>query len=193
MHAHSDDDAQDGAKFDDGVLVQKEKLLADAIAGREAQLAKLDREYHALKQRVCDVTEQNIARLVLELDTGGNIRLEDGKPSDIWHSSCVDLVNSRFNRAQFAPHGIVGINVRRVTRVHNRFLRNRFETRMDAVLAKQAEQAAKSKASAAGEDAEELSAALMRAFCRTWGKFFRERAALWTALPPRGDTYRVSA
>lgn len=31
------------------------------------------------------------SRLLVELDTGGNIRLEDGKPSDLWHGSCIDL------------------------------------------------------------------------------------------------------
>ena len=37
----------------------------------------------------------------VELETGGNIRLEDGKPSDVWYSSCVDLVNSRFLAAEY--------------------------------------------------------------------------------------------
>ena len=36
----------------------------------------------------------------VELETGGNIRLEDGKPTDVWHSSCVDLVTSRFLAAE---------------------------------------------------------------------------------------------
>ena len=95
-------------------------------------LLQLSRELGALKQRVNAVSEQNIARLLLELDTGGNIRLEEGSPSDVWYTSCVDLVNSRFSPTDFAPHGIAGIRVRRVTRVHNRFLRNRFEARMEA-------------------------------------------------------------
>jgi hypothetical protein len=32
-----------------------------------------------------------------ELETGGNIRFEEGKASDKWFTSCVDLVRSRFN------------------------------------------------------------------------------------------------
>ena len=27
----------------------------------------------------------------------GNVRLEDGRPTDLWYNSCVDLVHSRFN------------------------------------------------------------------------------------------------
>ena len=43
------------------------------------------------------MAEQNIHRLMTELETGGNIRFEEGKPSDKWFTSCVDLVRSRFN------------------------------------------------------------------------------------------------
>lgn len=40
----------------------------------------------------------------------GNIRLEDGKPTDLWYSSCVDLVMSRFNPADYDPClGVTGI------------------------------------------------------------------------------------
>lgn len=35
---------------------------------------------------------------MLEFDTGGNIRFEEGKPGDAWFSSCVDLVKSRLVR-----------------------------------------------------------------------------------------------
>jgi hypothetical protein len=31
-----------------------------------------------------------------ELETGGNIRFEEGKSSDKWFQSCVDLIKSRF-------------------------------------------------------------------------------------------------
>ena len=72
------------------------------------------------------MSEQNIHRLMTELETGGNIRFEEGKPSDKWFSSCVDLVRSRFNPETMKFFGIIGINVTRVTRIHNRFLRNRF-------------------------------------------------------------------
>ena len=66
-----------------------------------------------------------------ELETGGNIRFEEGKPTDKWFSSCVDLVRSRFNPETMKFFGIIGINVTRVTRIHNRFLRNRFEEKLE--------------------------------------------------------------
>lgn len=69
-----------------------------------------------------------------ELETGGNIRFEEGKPTDKWFSSCVDLVRSRFNPDQMQFYGIRGIQVTRVTRIHNRFLRNRFEEKLEQLV-----------------------------------------------------------
>ena len=80
------------------------------------------------------MSEQNIHRLMTELDTGGNIRFEEGKPSDKWFSSCVDLVKSRFISEHMKYFGIVNINVNRVTRIHNRFLRNRFEEKLEQLV-----------------------------------------------------------
>jgi len=65
------------------------------VAQAEEMLARM-------KAQVCSISDYNTSRLIVELETGGNIRLEDGKPSDVWYSSCVDLVNSRF--FQQVPH-----------------------------------------------------------------------------------------
>jgi hypothetical protein len=83
---------------------------------------------------VCTISNYNTSRLIVELETGGNIRLEDGKPTDVWYSSCVDLVNSRFFQQDFASHGIADLRVVRVTRIHNRFLRNRFEEKLESLV-----------------------------------------------------------
>ena len=86
------------------------------------------------QHQVCTISNYNTSRLIVELETGGNIRLEDGKPTDVWYSSCVDLVNSRFFQQDFASHGIVDLRVVRVTRIHNRFLRNRFEEKLESLV-----------------------------------------------------------
>lgn len=69
-----------------------------------------------------------------ELETGGNIRFEEGKPSEKWYTSCADLVHSRFHTDQMNQYGIVGVNIKRVTRIHNRFLRNRFEESLEQLV-----------------------------------------------------------
>ena len=50
------------------------------------------------------VSEMTVQRLLLELETGGNVRFEDGKPSDPWYKSCHDLVLSRFCVGDYQVH-----------------------------------------------------------------------------------------
>jgi hypothetical protein len=60
-----------------------------------------------------------IHRMMTELNTGGNIRFEEGKEKDKWYQSCVDLIKSRFTPASMSQFGISGIEVKKVTRIHN--------------------------------------------------------------------------
>ena len=64
---------------------------------KQEVLKDLDAIYETLKKKIYEMSEQNIHRLMTELETGGNIRFEEGRPQDRWFSSCVDLVRSRFS------------------------------------------------------------------------------------------------
>ena len=80
-------------------------------------------------------SENTISRFLVELETGGNIRLEQGKPSELWYSSCVDLLRSRFQAQTFeSKFNIEKLSITNVTRIHNRFLRNRFETEIEVYI-----------------------------------------------------------
>jgi len=124
--------------------MDQEKLLADLeakkalykgrIHDKNEDLRDLETIYECLRRKVYELSELNIHRLITELETGGNIRYEEGKPSDKWFASCVDLVKSRFNPEQMKFFGIMGIDVTRVTRIHNRFLRNRFEEKLEQLV-----------------------------------------------------------
>ena len=72
-------------------------------------------------------------KLLTELDTGGNIRYEEGKETDNWFKSCVNLVDARFHPAQFSKYGINNVRVTKITRIHNRFLRNRFDDKLNQI------------------------------------------------------------
>ena len=63
---------------------------------------------------------------------GGNIRMEVGISKDVWFKSCTDLVMSRFFPLDFLPLAITGMQVLKVTRIHNRFLQDRFERILEA-------------------------------------------------------------
>lgn len=125
--------AQLGVDSTQYLMALRKKLsrLRDALKIKTNEIEAIDSRFEHARQTIAEVTHQQISRLVLELETGGNIRLEDGKPSDPWYSSCVDLMQSRFFAKDFTHCNVGGIWVQRVTRVHNRCLRNYFESRVE--------------------------------------------------------------
>lgn len=66
--------------------------------------------------RCYSLVEAHVARMMLELQTAGNVRLEEGKPGDAWLSSCADLVTSRFGGAEYEALGVTGVTVTGVAR-----------------------------------------------------------------------------
>uniref|UniRef100_A0A8B9JS32 Leucine-rich repeat-containing protein 9-like n=1 Tax=Astyanax mexicanus TaxID=7994 RepID=A0A8B9JS32_ASTMX len=84
-----------------------------------------------------DRKELMVQFLVMELETVGNIRFEEGNTSDAWFSSCYDLLLSRFCALDHKPHNITGIKINRIIRVHNRVLRLRFEDKLHSMLTSQ--------------------------------------------------------
>ncbi|XP_069116713.1 leucine-rich repeat-containing protein 9-like isoform X3 [Argopecten irradians] len=82
-------------------------------------------------QLSCDTL---VNRMVLELESGGNVRFEEGTTSDVWFSSCHDLVLSRFCATDFKDHGISGVKIHRIIRVHNRMLRTQFDEKLVSIV-----------------------------------------------------------
>lgn len=56
------------------------------------------RQLDVFKEVVDQTCKQASSELMLEFDTGGNVRFEEGRPGDVWFSSCEDLVKSRWVR-----------------------------------------------------------------------------------------------
>lgn len=110
-------------------LEKKVSQLSDLILKEYKHLKTLENTKHALKSKIDKSCKENISRLITELETGGNIRFEEGKSSDNWYTSCADLVLSRYVGKDLCP-----LKVTRVTRIHNRFLRNRFEERLENLV-----------------------------------------------------------
>ncbi|KAG1695276.1 hypothetical protein DVH05_020655 [Phytophthora capsici] len=115
-------------------LEKKHECINSYLRDRYSAVYRMNQDFERLRTGLRCTSETNIARLMLELETGGNIRLEDGKPSDAWFGSCVELVRSRLFLPDLQKYGINDIQINRVTRINNRFLRNRFQTRMEEVL-----------------------------------------------------------
>jgi Leucine-rich repeat (LRR) protein len=110
-------------------IEKKVDILSDLMQNEYKHLKTLENTKHALKGKIDKSCKENISRLITELETGGNIRFEEGKPADNWYTSCADLVLSRYVGKDLCP-----LKVTRVTRIHNRFLRNRFEERLESLV-----------------------------------------------------------
>ncbi|CAM9822517.1 unnamed protein product [Scytosiphon promiscuus] len=115
-------------------LIAKGQALSSAVVVVEGVLHKMEEqasEWTAFRGRVFKevvgrACKRAVSELMLEFDTGGNVRFEEGRPGDVWFSSCADLVKSRvmISTGKGSAHGV---KVSRVIRIHNRFLKNRFE------------------------------------------------------------------
>ncbi|XP_029349892.1 leucine-rich repeat-containing protein 9 [Echeneis naucrates] len=79
--------------------------------------------------------EYTVQFLLMELESVGNIRLEEGCSSDLWFTSCCDLLLSRFTPSDYRVFGITGIKINRVIRIFNSALRLRFEDKLHSLLA----------------------------------------------------------
>jgi hypothetical protein len=58
--------------------------------------------YTNVKKYIYARRSWNIHRHIMELETGGNIRLEEGHGNEKWYLSCVDLLRSRFQPEDLA-------------------------------------------------------------------------------------------
>ncbi|GIL49189.1 hypothetical protein Vafri_5338 [Volvox africanus] len=115
-------------------LEAKLAAITTHLGRYSAAEVELEAAFEAASERTYSLLSGLVARMMLELDTAGNIRLEDARPTDMWYPSCLDLVATRFNASDFPGSlGISGMQVTGVTRIHNRWLRSRF----DAALAAQ--------------------------------------------------------
>ena len=53
--------------------------------------------YHKQTVKLLDsLSRTSLNRLEIELETGGNVRFEQGIPNDLWYTTCNDLLLSRF-------------------------------------------------------------------------------------------------
>jgi len=117
---------------DDNISIEqyqaKEKRCKAAIEEIRNLMSALESLKASFSQRVQDMCVNSVARLMVEFDTGGNVRLEEGTPSDVWFTSCIDLCHNRYDASKaHRPYDIHRIDVKRVLRVHNRFMRYRME------------------------------------------------------------------
>ncbi|XP_056616186.1 leucine-rich repeat-containing protein 9 isoform X3 [Triplophysa dalaica] len=113
---------------------QKLQRKLDAVRDRlkiwEQRLKKLEACYQRDLALASDRKEMMVHLLLLELETVGNIRFEEGNTNDPWFTSCYDLLLSRFCAWDYKTHHINGIKINRIIRIHNQALRLRFQDKL---------------------------------------------------------------
>ena len=65
-------------------IVDKLMAIEGRIERWVREIEKVDVWYSAAKRNVEEAVESTIRKLMLELECGGNVRLEEGQPGDIW-------------------------------------------------------------------------------------------------------------
>lgn len=113
------------------LLGAKKTSLLTKLTHKTKALTDISGIVDMLKEKIRLASIRNIQRLLIEYNTGGNIRYEEGNPEDNWYSSCVDLIQARIN-SSVTDDFTLGIT--RVIRIYNRFLRNRFEEKLESLV-----------------------------------------------------------
>lgn len=123
------------AKSESLILAEtKQEALLQRIRHWTDECDRVEQHYKEWCDLARAASSTAIGRLVTELETGGNVRFEDGTPGDdAWYSSCYDLVLSRFCANDYKLNGVEGIKIGRITRVYNRMLRLKFDRKVQAL------------------------------------------------------------
>jgi len=59
-------------------------------------LCRIDTYHQQAVSLLTSLANTSVRRLVAELESGGNVRFEQGFPTDVWYTTCHDLILSRF-------------------------------------------------------------------------------------------------
>nr|XP_057946424.1 leucine-rich repeat-containing protein 9 isoform X2 [Doryrhamphus excisus] len=120
----------------EGMLQKKIDKLKKRLALWSRRLHEIESWYqHHLARATCTM-EDTVQFLLTELQSVGNIRLEEGSATDPWFNSCCELLLSRFSRSEYMSLGVLGIRISRVIRIHNSVLRLRFKEKLHSLLAR---------------------------------------------------------
>ncbi|CAG10553.1 unnamed protein product [Tetraodon nigroviridis] len=114
-------------------ISEKIGALKKRLAFWTRRLDEIDAWFEQKSSQAARMTDYTVQFLLMELESVGNIRLEEGCPAERWFASCCDLLLSRFSLADFKAHGVSGIQINRGVRIHNTAVRLRFEDKFDSL------------------------------------------------------------
>ncbi|KAF4089841.1 hypothetical protein AMELA_G00042860 [Ameiurus melas] len=116
-------------------LETKLEAIRERIKIWDQRLDEVEVRFQQDVAMASDRKDMSILFLVMELETVGNIRFEEGTTSHAWFKPCYDLLLSRFCVWDYKAYNIAGVKINRIVRVHNRVLRLRFEDKLRTMQA----------------------------------------------------------
>ncbi|KAJ3265551.1 Leucine-rich repeat-containing protein 9 [Chytriomyces hyalinus] len=129
---------KDDAAFSTGgseeavALEQSRVRIHQLIDSKRKILANFHQHKKDVTTQIIQQSDMAIRKLLLELETGGNIRFEDDQTNDTWFEICESLVKSMILRSNHASAN-KRIQIHRISKIHNRHLKNSFESRAKAL------------------------------------------------------------
>uniref|UniRef100_UPI00398E77B4 leucine-rich repeat-containing protein 9 isoform X3 n=1 Tax=Pristiophorus japonicus TaxID=55135 RepID=UPI00398E77B4 len=115
-------------------MSQKLDALRERLTFWNKRLDETEASYQTEMMPTTEFFNFSILFLIIELETVGNVRFEEGTPSDVWFTSCYDIILSRFCAWDFKKLGVTGLKINRIIRVHNRILRLKYEEKIQSIL-----------------------------------------------------------
>ncbi|XP_040925180.1 leucine-rich repeat-containing protein 9 isoform X2 [Betta splendens] len=132
---NSDPDTDDSLGPVEPKILLKMEKLKERLRFWTGRLQEIEAWFEQELAQATNTMRRTVRFLTMELESVGNVRLEEGSATDSWFSSCSDLLLSRFSHPDYKKHGVAGVKVNRVVRIHNSALRLRFEDKLHALLA----------------------------------------------------------
>uniref|UniRef100_A0A8C5N450 Leucine rich repeat containing 9 n=1 Tax=Leptobrachium leishanense TaxID=445787 RepID=A0A8C5N450_9ANUR len=118
----------------DEQICKKMDSLKERIQFWTQYLDQIDHSYECEEAKTKESFDLLVQFLQTELETVGNVRFEEGSPSDAWFKFCSDLILSRFCERDFNAFGVSSLKINRIIRVHNRILKQKFEEKLQELL-----------------------------------------------------------
>ncbi|XP_070698683.1 leucine-rich repeat-containing protein 9 [Pempheris klunzingeri] len=116
-------------------ILSKTEALRERLVLWTRRLDEIEAWYERDLAQATKMMDYTVQFLLMELESVGNIRLEEGCSTDPWFTACCDLLLSRFSHSDVKVHNVTDIKINRVIRIHNSALRLRFEDKLHTLLA----------------------------------------------------------
>ncbi|XP_034051302.1 leucine-rich repeat-containing protein 9 isoform X2 [Thalassophryne amazonica] len=116
-------------------MLSKMEALRERLKLWTRRMDEIEAQYKKDLSQAADSMAAKVQFLLMELESVGNIRLEEACVADPWFAHCSNLLLSRFSHLDYTVPGITGVKIRRVIRIHNHALRLCFEDQLNSLLA----------------------------------------------------------